>query len=148
VTVLITAPSIALRESCLPQDPLIDTLRTELEAVLAAARAARKALADYERSERVAEKARKRAAAASSDDATTLRVSGMTVAEAATVLGVSHDRVRAMLQKNVIRGVQFGSRVGWRLDRREVHEVAERLEAQRRGRTLARDAALRGRGPG
>lgn len=139
---------MALREDCLPQDPPIDALRAEIEVVLAAAREARRILADYERTERAAQKARQRAAAAASDDAAALRVSGISVAEAAGIMGVSEDRVRAMLNKNLLRGVEFGGRVGWRLDRQDVHEAAERLEAQRRGRALARDAELRGRGPG
>lgn len=131
----------------MPQNSHIQALRGEIEAALAALGAAHRILADYERGERAAEKARQRAGAATPDNAT-LRTEGMGVAEAAAVLGVGPDRVRAMLRQNELPGVDFGGRVGWRIDREEVNRAAERLEAQRRGRVLARDARLRRRGPG
>ena len=130
----------------MPQDPLIQALRAELDVALSALGAAHRMLADYERGERAAEKARRRAGAATPDNAT-LRTAGMGVAEAAAVLGIGPDRVRAMLRQNELPGVDFGGRVGWRIDREEVHLAAERLETQRRGRVLARDARLRGHGP-
>ncbi len=123
------------------RDELIGALRAEIEAAIAATRAALKIVTDIEKADRASQAARARGQriAAEPDAMTALRRDGMSVPEAAAVLGVSDQRVRDMLRHNEVSGFDFGGRVGWRADRREVHETAERWEAQRRGRTLARD---------
>jgi excisionase family DNA binding protein len=121
-----------------PRDPLIDALIAEIDQALAAARAARRIVAELEKSARAVEKARSRARDSEEsgvDVSRSLRFAGMTVREAAVTLGVSDERVRVMLRNRELSGVEFGGRIGWRLARENVHEVAAQWEAQRRGRS-------------
>ena len=130
----------------LPRDPLIDALVGELEVVLAGAQAARKIIAQIERNALMAERAaraRRGAAAGAEPGPSSLRYSGMTVSEAAGVLGMSEEHVRRLLRKGELPGVSLGGRVGWRLAREEVQSIAVRLATQREAQAEARGAAQR-----
>jgi excisionase family DNA binding protein len=118
------------------RDPLIDELIAEIDQALAAARAARRIVAEIAKGERAVEKARGRAAQdpPGADVSRTLRFSGMTIHEAAATLGVSNERVRVMLQKRQLIGVKFAGSVGWRVARDSVALVAAQWAEQRRGR--------------
>lgn len=121
------------------RDPLIDALIAELDQGLATLQAARKVVAELQRS---LEASDRRGGATDLQHAgpasASLRYSGMTVPEAAKVLGVSEEQVRRLLRSGELLGVPFGGRVGWRLPRESVRHVAELWEAQRRGRDTAR----------
>jgi len=55
-----------------------------------------------------------------------LRHSGMTVGEAAALLGIGPEQVRRLLRRGDLNGVAFGGRTGWRLDRDELEKLADR----------------------
>jgi hypothetical protein len=55
-----------------------------------------------------------------------LRHSGMTVREVALVLSLTEEQVRRKLRRGDLVGVSFGGRVGWRLPRDYVRDVATR----------------------
>jgi len=82
-----------------------------------------------------------------------LRYAGMTVAEAAVALGVGEEHLRRLLRRGEIAGVGFGGRVGWRLSRDYVEELARELAEAKAGqeagrRTLAQSGGKRtGRPP-
>jgi len=82
-----------------------------------------------------------------------LRYSGMTVAEAAAALGVGEEHLRRLLRRGEIAGVAFGGRVGWRLPREYVEDMARELAKAKAGqeagrRTLAQSGGRRtGRPP-
>jgi hypothetical protein len=71
-----------------------------------------------------------------------LRYSGMTVPEAAGLFKLGDEQVRRLLRTHELVGVQFGGRIGWRLDRAYVMEVAAAWEVQRAGGRRARRAGL------
>ena len=62
----------------------------------------------------------------------------MTVAEAAATLRMSEEHVRRLLRTGQLIGVGFGGRVGWRLSREHVLEVAAGMVEQSRGQDIAR----------
>jgi excisionase family DNA binding protein len=76
-----------------------------------------------------------------------LRFTGMTVAETAGALDLSEEHVRRLLRRGDLRGVSFGGRIGWRLPRDYVEELANEAAAATERHAEARRARLiRGRG--
>ncbi len=67
-----------------------------------------------------------------------LRYGGVTVAEAARILGLSEEHVRRLLRRGELEGIAYGGRVGWRLTRAYVEEVAAEMRAAREGQETAR----------
>jgi excisionase family DNA binding protein len=133
----------------MPRDPLIEALVAEVDQALIALQTARKIIADLQRSSQALSRAASREEhPAPLSVPASLRYSGMTVAEAAAVLKLSEEQVRRLLRTGALIGVQFGGRVGWRLSREYVHDVAAQWEAQRRGQAVARRAGLQVRPPG
>lgn len=59
--------------------------------------------------------------------APSLRHAGLTVRQAAGLLGVGEEQVRRLLRRGELLGVPFGGRTGWRLSR----DYVERLAAGR-----------------
>ena len=55
-----------------------------------------------------------------------LRHFGMTVSEASAALRISEAEVRRRLRRGQLHGVPFGGRTGWRIDRHDVGQLAER----------------------
>jgi excisionase family DNA binding protein len=77
-------------------------------------------------SERSAKSSRWSPTDAPEDD---FRNTGMTVGQAAAVLGVSEEHVRRLLRARKLRGVPYGGRIGWRLEPEYVTELARQLAA-------------------
>ena len=127
----------------------IAALIAEVDQALVALLTARKTITDLQRSTRALIRAASREDHAKPASVpASLRYSGMTVAEAADVLELGEEQVRRLLRTGTLIGVQFGGRVGWRLIREYVHDVAARWEAQRRAQAVARRAGLQNRPPG
>ncbi len=121
----------------------IAALVAEVDQALVALQTARKTIADLQRSSQALSRAASREDhAAPASVPASLRYSGMTVAEAADVLELGEEQVRRLLRTGALIGVQFGGRVGWRLSREYVYDVAEQWEAQRRGQAVARRAGV------
>jgi excisionase family DNA binding protein len=122
-----------------PRDPVVDALVAEIDQALAALQTARRLLADLQRSGRAVRVARRPGPPeAEASIPTSIRYSGMTVAEAADTLRVSEEHVRRMLRSGQLVGVGFGGRVGWRLSREHVLQMASDLIEQGRGQDVAR----------
>jgi excisionase family DNA binding protein len=124
----------------LRRDHLIDSLIAQLDVALVELQTARKVAAELRREADVLRRAstRGRDAVVEGADASLLRYSGMTVAEAARALGVGEEQVRRLLRRSLLSGVQFGGSTGWRLPRAEVEAVAAEWSAQRRAHDRAR----------
>jgi len=119
-----------------PRDPIIDALVDEIDQALIALQTARSLLAELHRPAGADGSGPRGDAGAPS-----IRYSGMSVAEAAGALGVSEEHVRRLLRDGQLAGVAFGGRVGWRLPREEIEQVAALWAAQRRARDEARSRA-------
>jgi excisionase family DNA binding protein len=122
-----------------PRDPVVDALVAEVDQALIALQTARRLIADLQRSDRAAGRARRSASTSTESSLPpSLRYTGMTVAEAAAALRVSEEHVRRMLRRGQLLGIQFGGRIGWRLAREHVAEMAASLDRQVLGQKTAR----------
>ena len=72
--------------------------------------------------------------------APSLRYAGATVSEAARVLELSDEHVRRLLRRGELDGINYGGRVGWRLSRDYVADLAAQQQAARREQESARRA--------
>lgn len=124
----------------LSSDPLLDALIAELDQAIRSLRAARKLIADRQRSRRTgrATPPVRVYVEPSGDVAASLRHSGITVAEAAAILGVGEEQVRRLLRRGDLEGMPYGGRTGWRLSRSYVQTVAAEWKAAREGQLAAK----------
>ena len=67
-----------------------------------------------------------------------LRYTGMSVAEVAAALGMSEEHVRRLLRRGELVGVNYGGRIGWRLPRDYILELATSLADTRERHDKAR----------
>jgi len=71
----------------------------------------------------------------------------MTVSEAAATLGIGEEHLRRLLRRGELTGVAYGGRIGWRLARDYVAQLAGHLDKAREGREAARRTAAAGKRP-
>ena len=76
-----------------------------------------------------------------------LREAGMTVAEAAKVLGIGEEQLRRRLRRGEIEGIPFGGRIGWRLPREYILHLGEQITAAKEGQAAARRQLIPGARP-
>jgi excisionase family DNA binding protein len=124
---------------CMARTPLLAAVIDEVDQALAALQTARRFLREMEREAPSPPRADARAQPQGPLEPTpSLRFSGITVPEAAEILGMSEDHVRRLLRAGQLLGAPYSGRIGWRLDAAYVHGVAEQLRAAREGRQRAR----------
>jgi len=121
--------------------PQFRALRDELDAALSSLQLARRLLADVMNASG-AEQPQGGSGESPSASVTapglSLRYSGMTVAQAAVVLGVGEEQVRRLLRRGELEGVSLGGKAGWRLDPAYVREVAAQWSALREAQQALR----------
>jgi len=127
---------------CMARTPLLAAVIDEVDQAIAALQTARRFLREIEREAPAAPRLPQPAP----DELRTspqpsLRYAGITVAEAAQILGMSEDHVRRLLRAGELLGAPYSGKIGWRLDATYVHAVAEELRASREGRQRAREQA-------
>jgi excisionase family DNA binding protein len=115
----------------------------EIDRAIDGLRAARKLIAEAERSETGSLRRTRKAASKLRD----LRYSGMTVSEAAAALGIGEEHLRRLLRRGELSGVPYGGRIGWRLARDYVAQLSGHLDKAREGREAARRVAEAGQRP-
>jgi excisionase family DNA binding protein len=120
------------------RDPVVEALVAEVDQALITLQTARRLLTELQQSQRATARRQPDTRHADPGLARTLRFTGITVAEAAAVLRLSEEHVRRMLRKGELIGVGFGGRVGWRLSREHVAEMAAALDQQVMGQQAAR----------
>jgi excisionase family DNA binding protein len=118
--------------------PMLAAVIDEVDQALAALQTARRFLREMERESPTSPRLDTRPPEPTRLEPTpSLRFSGITVPEAAQILGMSEDHVRRLLRKGDLLGAPYSGRIGWRLDSAYVHGVAEQLRAAREGRQRA-----------
>jgi excisionase family DNA binding protein len=121
--------------------PLLNALRTELDEALVSLQTARRMLSELQRSGDAGGVDEAAPAARSGDDAappSSLRFSGMTVAQAAVVLGIGEEQVRRLLRRRALEGVSLGGKAGWRLEPDYVRRTAAQWSALRAAQEAVR----------
>jgi hypothetical protein len=125
------------------RDPLLASLAAELDNAMDSVRSARKLIDEIQRAGiNVGTRAALPLGAEPelTGAAPSLRHAGMTVPEAAAVLGITEEHVRRLLRRRDLFGVPFGGRIGWRLSHAYVAEVAAYWAATREAKVAVRES--------
>jgi len=138
VVVHFTATDTDLRRNL-----LLEAVTDEVDAAIAGLQTTRQLLVELRRVIELTEKSIRTGpgkAGLAADRPAPLRYSGVTVAEASRILDLSEEHVRRLLRRGELEGVAYGGRVGWRLSRAYVEELAEQQRRAREGQSTARRA--------
>lgn len=125
-------------------DAVVDALALELQRAMAAVRSAQRLLAQLDREPKGRGGRRQPAPTRQTRD---LRYVGMTVAEAASALGVGEEHLRRLLRRGELSGVAYGGRTGWRLPRDYVLDLQRQIATAKEGRDAARQRLIPGSRP-
>ena len=123
----------------------LDALVDDIDRALEALRSARKILDELRRTPE--ERRSRLQISPTGRRVRDLRFSGMTAAEAAVALGVSEEHVRRLLRRGELVGVSYGGRIGWRLPRDYVLDLAAKITESQESHEEARQRLIPGSRP-
>jgi excisionase family DNA binding protein len=151
VTTLVVVVDNAPPRSRLRRNLLLTAVTDEVDQAIAGLQTARQLLVELQRVSELTERSGRLGlrdlGASQPARPSSLRYSGVTVAEASRILDLSEEHVRRLLRRGELEGIAFGGRVGWRMSREYVEDLAAQQRAARQGQVSARRDRPQPQGP-